>query len=178
MGSGRERENIFEDLFCGCDRLAETHVLERFQVLRVARGTVGHVLPLRIVLDGVIELGGAPGERQNARIVRAPAPLRIRVRIQNALLNLALNAFPLLFRRLFFHPPNIVSVFGRKCQKNLLPAYFLHPSVETTLHRFRLGFPHLDRNLRAVISSTEHLVNKTHLGAVFPLPDGPQPHPT
>lgn len=128
---------------------------------------MGHVLPLGIVLDGVIELGGAAGERKNAAFVRAPASLRIRIRIQNAVLNSTLNAFPLLLWRLFFHPPNIISVFGRKRQKNLLPAHFLQPTVETSLHRFRFGIPYLGRNLGPVVPSSEHLENKPHLSTPF-----------
>ena len=61
---------------------------------------------------------------KNTVTVRAASPIRIRVRIQNAILNLALNAFPLLFWRLVFHPPNIISVFGRKRQKNSMPRRF------------------------------------------------------
>jgi hypothetical protein len=92
--SGRELE-IF--LLGRCHRLTETHVLEGFKVLGVARRTVRHVLPLRVVLDGVIELRGAPGKGQNTGIVRAAAPIRIWIRIQYAVLNLSPNAFPLLF---------------------------------------------------------------------------------
>ena len=107
--------------------------LNVFKVLGVARRTVRHMLPLRVVLDGVIELRGAPGERQNTGIVRAPAPIRIRIRIQHAVLNLSLNAFPLLFWRLVFHPPNIISVFWAEAPENLCGADFPDPTIEASL---------------------------------------------
>ena len=119
--SGRELE-IF--LLGRCHWLPETHVLERFKVLGVARRTVRYVLPLRVVLDGVIELRGPPGERQNAGIVRAAAPIRIWIRIQYPFLNFSLNAFPLLFWRLVFHPPNIISVFWAEAPENSMRRRF------------------------------------------------------
>jgi len=122
--SGREGGIFFEDLLGRCHWLPETHVLERFKVLGVARRTVRHVLPLRVVLDGVIELRGAPGKRQNTGIVRAAAPIRIWIRIQYAVLNLSLNAFPLLFWRLVFHPPNIISVFWAEAPENSMRRRF------------------------------------------------------
>ena len=98
-----------------------------------------HVLPLRVVLDGVIELRGAPGKRQNTRIVRAPAPIRIWIRIQYAVLNLNLNALPLLFWRFVFHPSNIISVFERKRQRILRRVDLLHPTVEASFSDLSCG---------------------------------------
>jgi hypothetical protein len=48
---------------------------------------VRYVLPMWIVLDGVVELCGTPAEGLNAVAVQAPAPLRVRVAIKDALLD-------------------------------------------------------------------------------------------
>ena len=83
-----------------------------------------HVLPLRVVLDGVIELRGPRGERQNACAIRTPETIGIWIRIQHAVLNLSLNAFPFLFWRLVFHPPNIISVFWAETPENSMRRRF------------------------------------------------------
>jgi len=82
MLSGRRATNIFrKGLFGGPGGLPETHYLERFKVLCVAGGTMRHVLPLVIVLDGVIELCGASSKGLKFFGARAPMPFRIRVGI-------------------------------------------------------------------------------------------------
>lgn len=63
-----------------------------------------HVFPVWVVLDGVVELRGPRGKGVNTVTVQAPAPLRVRVAVKDALLNLALQAFPFFLGRLWFHP--------------------------------------------------------------------------
>jgi hypothetical protein len=64
-----------------------------------------YVLPLRIFLNAVIKLRGAPGEINNHVSVRASLAFRVWVRVCDGLLNLGLEPGPFLVRRFALHPP-------------------------------------------------------------------------
>ena len=133
---------------------------------------MGHMLPLRIILDSVVKPYGALGQRKNARTVGTSATFSIRVRIQNAILNLILHPFPLFFRRLFLHPLNIISVFRGNRQNKLCSqplAYFLHPAIETSFGDFASGQSDLLGHLLPAIASPDQLEHSSNQGTPLAL---------
>jgi hypothetical protein len=133
---------------------------------------MGYVMPLRIILDTVVKLRGALGQRKNARTVGTPATFSIRVRVQNAIMNLILHTFPLFFRRLFLHPLNIISVFRGNRQSKLCSqplAYFLHPAIETSFGDFATGQSDLLGYLLPAIASPDQLEHGSNQGTPLAL---------
>lgn len=63
-----------------------------------------NVLPLRIILDGVIEIGRPDRKRNDCLLAQAAFAIRVRICLRDPLADLGLYAIPLLLRRFLFHP--------------------------------------------------------------------------
>ena len=78
---------------------------ELVQVFPVARRAVCHVMPLRVILNRVVEFRSPAGQFDYVIPAGATLSVRVGVSLQDAVLNVALKAAPLLVRRFALHPP-------------------------------------------------------------------------
>ena len=91
------------NLFRSDGGFSEAEILEKLEILGIARRTVRDVFPLGIVFDGIIELRRTHGKPHHRFAARAPDALRIRIAIQDSGLDLPLQAIPFFARRLIPH---------------------------------------------------------------------------
>lgn len=78
---------------------------ELVQVFSVAGRAVCHVMPFRVILNRVVEFCSPAGQFDYAIPAGTSLSVRIGVSLQDAVLNVALKATPLLVRRFALHPP-------------------------------------------------------------------------
>lgn len=78
---------------------------ELVQVFPVARRAVCYVMPLRVILNRVVEFRSPTGQFDYAIPARTSLSVRVGVSLQDAVLNIVLKTVPLLVRRFALHPP-------------------------------------------------------------------------
>lgn len=67
-----------------------------------------NVPPLRIILDGVVEVSRPDRKRDDIFVAQTVLAIRVLISSRDSLADLALNAIPLLLGRFLFHPPFII----------------------------------------------------------------------
>jgi hypothetical protein len=93
---------ILGGVACAIFRFAE--LVACCKVFLIARRTVCHVFPPVVAFERA-EFGGSPGKVREAICIQTTFAVRVRIRSENRLLDLVLDAIPLLFWR-FTHGKN------------------------------------------------------------------------